>query len=122
MIDPALAEDIRTLAYDLGVEDDSFLCDPLGSSDPQLPEQIIDGLTLAFVTFCYHRHPRGENVYELMDQMDDMDESTIEAQAFQDRIEEAAAKQIPFIVNLNRLLEDYYQIRRKLEDLVARSR
>lgn len=119
-MDAALAEEIRQLALDLGVEDDSFLCHPLNSNDPQLHEQIIDGLTLALVTFCYHRHPRGENVYELMDQLEAIeDESSEAAQTLQLRAEEAAALQIPFIVNLNRLLEDYYQIRKKLEEELA---
>ncbi|HMV99929.1 MAG TPA: hypothetical protein PLL06_04140 [Acidobacteriota bacterium] len=118
-MDPVLADDIRALSLALGVEDDSFLCHPLNSQDPQLPEQIIDGLTLAFVTFCYHRHPRGENVYELMDQLDAFDPDSVEAEALTERAEEAAALQIPFIVNMNRLLEDYFQIRRRLEDMIA---
>jgi hypothetical protein len=35
------------------------------------------------------------------------------------RAEEAAALQIPFVVTLNRLLEEYYDLRRSLESLAA---
>jgi hypothetical protein len=38
-----------------------------------------------------------------------------EATALEQRADDAAALQIPFIVALNNLLEDYYQIRRRLE-------
>ncbi|MBX7221335.1 MAG: hypothetical protein K1Y36_15405 [Blastocatellia bacterium] len=120
-MDSSLAEDIRSLASELGVESDSFLHHPTNTDDPHYAEQIVDGLTLALVTFCYHKHPRGENVYELMDQMDLIDENSEEAQHLQMRAEEAAALQIPFIVNLNRMLEDYYQIRKKLEEMSPRT-
>ncbi len=118
-MDISLVEDVRDFAMDLGVEDDSFLCTSVNLNDPHLPEQMIDGLTLALVTYCYHRHPRGENVYELMEQLDGLDESSEAAQLLQSRAEEAAALQIPFIVNLNRIVETYFHIRRRLEDVVA---
>jgi hypothetical protein len=114
----SLAEDIRRLARELGVEEDSFLCASVNLADPSVPQQILDGLTLAFVTYCYHHHPRGENVYELMELSDQLDADSPDAAALDRRIEEAAALQIPFIVSLNRLLEEYYGARRRLEALI----
>ena len=38
-----------------------------------------------------------------------------EADELERRADDAAAFQIPFIVTLNNLLEDYYHIRRRLE-------
>jgi hypothetical protein len=116
-MDVTLVEDIQRLANELGVENDSFLFAPLNLDDPSLAQTVVDGLTLAFVTYGYHHHPRGENVYELMEQEDDLDPASEAGLALERRIEEAAALQIPFIVTLNRLLEDYFQIRRKLEQL-----
>ena len=114
-MDVTLVEDIQNLARELGVESDSFLFAPLNLDDSTLARTVVDGLTLAFVTYGYHHHPRGENFYELMEKEDGVDPESEEGRELERRIEEAAALQIPFIVTFNRLLEDYYQIRRKLE-------
>ncbi len=113
--DAALVARIHELARALGVDGDSFLLTDFHAPDPDLLHQIADGLTLAFVTHCYHHHPRGENVYELMALEEKTAPNTPEAAALEARIEEAAAAQIPFVVSVNRLLEDYYRIRRQID-------
>ncbi len=118
-MDVTLVEDIHKLARELGVENDSFLFAPLNLDDQSLAQTVVDGLTLAFVTYGYHHHPRGENVYELMEKEDGIDPESDEGKDLERRIEEAAALQIPFIVTFNTLLEDYYQIRRRLEAIHA---
>lgn len=65
-LDESLVNRIHELARALGVASDSFLLSDFAVVDADLLRQIADGLTLAFVTHCYHHHPRGENVYELM--------------------------------------------------------
>ncbi|OYT69945.1 MAG: hypothetical protein CFK52_12515 [Chloracidobacterium sp. CP2_5A] len=114
-LDESLVNRIHELARALGVEAGSFLLNDFHSADADLVRQIADGLTLAFVTHCYHHHPRGENVYELMALEEKTAPNTPEAAALEARIEEAAAAQIPFVVSVNRLLEDYYRIRRQLD-------
>ena len=78
-------------------------------------QSVIDGLTLSLISYSYHRHPRGENVHEVMEKLERVTPRSPEAVALEERADDAAALQIPFIVTLNNLLEDYYQIRRRLE-------
>ncbi|HKP87257.1 MAG TPA: hypothetical protein VJZ26_14230 [Blastocatellia bacterium] len=87
--------------------------------DQDQVQSIIDGLTLSLISFCYHRHPRGENVHEIMEKLDSVDPDSEEARELEGRADDAAAFQIPFIVTLNRLVEDYYDLRRRLEKRVA---
>ncbi len=114
-LDESLVNRIHELARALGVASDSFLLSEFAVVDADLLRQIADGLTLAFVTHCYHHHPRGENVYELMALEEKTAPNTPEAAALEARIEEAAAAQIPFVVSVNRLLEDYYRIRYQID-------
>ncbi|MFQ3638671.1 MAG: hypothetical protein SNJ62_01495 [Chloracidobacterium sp.] len=118
-LDESLVSRIHELARSLGVESDSFLLADFHLADVDLLHQIADGLTLAFVTHCYHHHPRGENVYELMALEEKTAPDTPEALALAARIEEAAAAQIPFVVGINRLLEDYYRIRRQIDAYIS---
>jgi hypothetical protein len=50
-----------------------------------------------------------------MEQLDRLEPGSPEAAALEHRADDAAALQIPFIVTLNRLVEDYYELRRRLE-------
>lgn len=118
-LEASLVDRIHELARALGVASDSFLFNDFAVADADLLRQVADGLTLAFVTHCYHHHPRGENVYELMALEEQTPPDTPEAAALEARIEEAAAAQIPFVVSVNRLLEDYYCVRRSLEAYLA---
>ena len=83
--------------------------------DAEQVQSVIDGLTLSLISFCYHRHPRGENVHEIMEKLDSVEPDSEQAREFERRADDAAALQIPFIVTLNRLLEDYFHLRRQLE-------
>jgi hypothetical protein len=94
---------------------DSFLMRRLPLDDPEQVLSLIDGLTLSLISFCYHRHPRGENVHEVMEQLDRVDPDSEEARELERRADDAAALQIPFIVTLNRLVEEYYSLRGQLE-------
>jgi hypothetical protein len=114
-----LQKKILNLARRLSVPPDSYLLCRLEFDDPEKIKLCIDGLTLAFISHCYHKHPRGENVYEIMEQVEKLAEGTPEALALEARAEAAAALEIPFIVKLNDLLEDYYIIRRELEQFIA---
>jgi len=78
-------------------------------------QEIIDGMTLSLISYCYHRHPRGENVHEIMELLDSVEPDSPEAAEMERRADDAAAMQIPFIVTLNRLLEEYYDLRHRLE-------
>ncbi len=78
-------------------------------------QSVIDGLTLSLISYCYHRHPRGENVHEIMEKLDRAEPGSAEAEELERRADDAAALQIPFIVTLNKLVEDYYHLRRRLE-------
>ena len=78
-------------------------------------QAIIDGMTLSLISYCYHRHPRGENVHEIMEQLDGIEPGSPEAADLERRADDAAAMQIPFVVTLNRLLEEYYDLRHQLE-------
>jgi hypothetical protein len=95
--------------------EESFLMRRFALDDADQVLSVIDGLTLSLISYCYHRHPRGENVHEIMEQLDRLEPGSPEAAALEHRADDAAALQIPFIVTLNRLVEDYYELRRRLE-------
>jgi hypothetical protein len=95
--------------------EESFLMRRFALDDADQILSVIDGLTLSLISYCYHRHPRGENVHEIMEQLDRLEPGSPEAAALEQRADDAAALQIPFIVTLNRLVEDYYELRRRLE-------
>jgi hypothetical protein len=94
---------------------ESFLMRRLSLDDPDQVQSVIDGLTLSLISFSYHRHPRGENVHEVMEMLERVQPGSPESEALEQRADDAAAFQIPFIVTLNKLLEDYYHLRRRLE-------
>ena len=94
---------------------ESFMMRRFSLDDPDQVQSIIDGMTLSLISFCYHRHPRGENVHEIMEKLDSVAPGTPEAAEMERRADDAAAMQIPFIVTLNRLLEEYYDLRHQLE-------
>ena len=83
--------------------------------DPEQLHKVTDGLTLSLISFCYHRHPRGENVHEVMEMIEAARPGSLEIANLERRADDAAALQIPFIVTLNRLLEEYYELRHALE-------
>ena len=87
----------------------------LALDDVEQVQSVIDGLTLSLISYCYHRHPRGENVHEIMEKLDQVKHGSTEAEELERRADDAAALQIPFIVTLNMMLEDYYHLRRRLE-------
>ena len=87
----------------------------LSLNDSDQIQEVIDGLMLALISFCYHVHPRGENVHEVMEKLDGVTAGSSEAAALELRADDAAALQIPFIVTLNNLVEDYYHLRQQLE-------
>ncbi|HKG21608.1 MAG TPA: hypothetical protein VKC34_06880 [Blastocatellia bacterium] len=95
--------------------EESFLLRRLSLEDPDQVQSVIDGLTLSLISFCYHRHPRGENVHEVMELLDQAEPDSDESRSLEQRADDAAALQIPFIVTLNRFLEEYYDLRRGLE-------
>jgi hypothetical protein len=97
------------------VPEEAFLMKRLSLDDPDQVQEVIDGLMLALISFCYHGHPRGENVHEVMEKLDHVAAGSPEAAALEHRADDAAALQIPFIVTLNNLVEDYYHLRRRLE-------
>ena len=103
------------LAKSTEAPEDSFLMRRLSLHDADQVQQVIDGLTLSLISFCYHRHPRGENVHEVMEELDRAQPGSLEITELEQRADDAAALQIPFIVTLNRLVEDYYHLRRRLE-------
>ena len=93
----------------------SFLMRRFSPDDADQVQSVIDGLTLSLISFCYHRHPRGENVHEVMEKLDSAAPGSDEASELEQRADDAAALQIPFIVTLNRLVEEYVDLRRRLE-------
>src|SRR5690349_4796143 len=123
MTTPLSSEELQkrviSLARRLFVPPDSYLLSRLEFDDPEQLKLCIDGLTLAFISYCYHKHPRGENVYEVMEMVEKHAEGSPEALELESRAEAAAALEIPFIVKLNDTLEDYYIIRRELEQFIA---
>jgi hypothetical protein len=50
-----------------------------------------------------------------MEKLDHAAHGSAEAAELEQRADNAAALQIPFIVTLNNLVEDYYHLRRRLE-------
>jgi hypothetical protein len=94
---------------------ESFLMRRLALDDAEQVQSVIDGLTLSLISFCYHRHPRGENVHEIMEMLDKVGQGSEEARELEQRADDAAAMQIPFIVTLNRLVEEYHDLRKHLE-------
>jgi hypothetical protein len=109
---------VLELAQRLAVPTDSYLLRQLELDDTEKMKLTIDGLTLAFISYCYHKHPRGENVYEVMEQLETVAEGSPAAAALETRAEAAAALEIPFIVKLNDIVEDYFLLRRELENLI----
>ncbi len=97
---------------------ESFLMRQVALDDPDQVRSVIDGLTLSFISYCYHCHPRGENVHEVMEQLDQVDPHSEQARDLEQRADDAAALQIPFIVTLNRLVEEYHDLRTRLEELL----
>jgi hypothetical protein len=95
--------------------EESFLMRRFSPDDTEQVQSIIDGLTLSLISYCYHRHPRGENVHEIMEKLDLVEPDSDEARELERRADDAAALQIPFIVTLNRIVEDYFVLRRQLE-------
>lgn len=114
------AEDLRqsVIAFAKSTEapEESFLSGRFSLSSPDDVQSIIDGLTLSLISYCYHRHPRGENVHELMEQIEAVAPGSREARDLEQRADDAAALQIPFVVTLNRLTEEYYSLRKRLEE------
>ena len=95
--------------------EDSFLMRRSSLDDRDQLQSLIDGMTLSLISYCYHRHPRGENVHEVMEMLDTVELGTPEADELERRADDAAALQIPFIVTLNRIVEEYYDLRCQLE-------
>src|SRR6185369_5025505 len=110
-----LQQKVSEFARATEAPEESFLMRRFSLDDQEQVQSIIDGLTLSLISFCYHRHPRGENVHEIMEKLDSVDPDSEEARELESRADDAAALQIPFIVSLNRLVEDYYDLRRHLE-------
>lgn len=100
------------------VPEESFLMKRLSLDDADQVQTVIDGLMLALISFCYHGHPRGENVHEVMEKLEHARAGSPEAAELERRADDAAALQIPFIVTLNNLIEDYYHLRRRLEAML----
>ena len=112
-------DDLKKKVFELArateAPEESFLMRRLSLDDADQVQSVIDGLTLSLISFCYHRHPRGENVHEVMETLERAQPGSPEAVDLERRADDAAAFQIPFIVMLNNLLEDYYHIRRRLD-------
>ena len=99
----------------------SFLMRRFSFADADQVQSIVDGMTLSLISYCYHRHPRGENVHEIMEQLDTVASDTPEAAELERRADDAAALQIPFIVTLNRMVEEYYDLRHRLESFINKA-
>ena len=98
--------------------EESFLMRRVSLDDPEQIQSVIDGMTLSLISYCYHRHPRGENVHEIMERLEQVAPNSPEARQLEQLADDAAALQIPFIVTLNRLVEEYHDLRRHLEDML----
>jgi len=110
-----LLKKVNELARSTEAPEDSFLMRRVNLDDPEQVLSVIDGLTLSLISYCYHRHPRGENVHEIMEKLEGVEPGSDEATELEHRADDAAALQIPFIVTLNRMVEEYYNVRRELE-------
>src|SRR5436853_5055541 len=62
-----LHQSVIEFARAVDAPEDSFLLKRLSLGDAEGLQSIIDGITLALISFCYHRHPRVENFYEVME-------------------------------------------------------
>jgi hypothetical protein len=111
----ALQLRVNEFAKSTEVPKESFLMRRFALDDAEQVQSVIDGLTLSLISFCYHRHPRGENVHEIMEMLDKVEQGSEEASELERRADDAAAMQIPFIVTLNRLVEEYHDLRKQLE-------
>src|SRR4030095_11625845 len=104
-------DDLQTKVLELAkateAPPESFLMRRSSLDDPDQVQSVIDGLMLSLISYCYHRHPRGENVHEVMEMLERAQPGTAEATELEQRADDAAALQIPFIVTLNKLVEDY---------------
>ncbi len=114
-----LQDRIFRFAIETEVPDDSFLLVPVDFTDADQVRYCIDGLTLALVSHCYHHHPRGENVYEVMEKLERLMAGSPERKRIKKRVDEAAAKQMPYIIAINDLVESYYSLRRRMEELLV---
>ena len=114
-----LLKRVNVLARSTEAPEDSFLMRRLSLDDPEQVLSAIDGLTLSLISYCYHRHPRGENVHEIMEKLEGVKPGSEEATELERRADDAAALQIPFIVTLNRMVEEYYNVRRQLEQVLS---
>ena len=83
--------------------EESFLMRRFSLDDQEQVQSIIDGLTLSLISFCYHRHPRGENVHEIMEKLDNVDPDSEEARELESRADDAAALQIPGQIGIETL-------------------
>ena len=110
-----LQQRVIDFARSTDAPEDSFLMRRSKLDDRDQLQSLIDGMTLSLISYCYHRHPRGENVHEVMEKLDTVEPGTPEADELERRADDAAALQIPFIVTLNRIVEEYYDLRRQLE-------
>lgn len=110
-----LQSKVVELARATEAPEESFLIGRLSLDDADQVQSVIDGLMLSLISFCYHRHPRGENFHEVMEMLERVQPGSSEAAELERRADDAAALQIPFIVTLNKLVEDYYHLRRRLE-------
>ena len=110
-----LQKKVFELAKATEAPEESFLMRRLSLDDADQVQYVIDGLMLSLISYCYHRHPRGENVHEVMEMLERVHPGSSDAAELERRADDAAALQIPFIVTLNKLVEDYYHIRRRLE-------
>lgn len=110
-----LQQRVIDFARSTDAPEDSFLMRRSTLDDRDQLQSLIDGMTLSLISYCYHRHPRGENVHEVMEKLDTVEPGTPEADELESRADDAAALQIPFIVTLNRIVEEYYDLRRQLE-------
>lgn len=95
--------------------EESFLTGRFSLDEAEQVQSVIDGLTLSLISFCYHRHPRGKNVHEVMEMLHNVAAESAEARKLELEADDAAALQIPFIVTLNKLVEEYYHLRNHLE-------
>ena len=114
-----LLKRVNDLARSTEAPEESFLMRRLSLDDPEQVSSAIDGLTLSLISYCYHRHPRGENVHEVMEKLEGVEPGSEEASELERRADDAAALQIPFIVTLNRMVEEYYNVRRQLEQVLS---
>jgi len=111
-----LPRKILEFAKATDVPAESFLMKRLSLDDSDQVQEVIDGIMLSLISFCYHRHPRGENVHEVMEKLEQVAAGSPEATELEHRADNAAELQIPFIVTLNNLVEDYYHLRGRLEE------